>query len=227
MEFFSFLFGTTKSSESLPYEGNIKFNRIKSEYVIEIGKEINIWSKPNSSLVNLYAKGSVGGNGIVGSINNKFINNHLENTKNLFIENEIIDFDNNYINLKIKMYVDENLNKNIQKEYQDEWLKKMLSKYNPKTNWSLRFYSESKLEKSKIKIRIIEKDNLSNYNNYSNELIWLENLEGEKLEVENTAYTEDIIKTLRAIYTGHEIEIKFITKDRNYYTLEVGKKNNS
>ena len=91
----------------------------------------------------------------------------------------------------------------------------------------MRFYSESKLEKSKIKIRIIEKDNLSNYNNYSNELIWLENLEGEKLEVENTAYTEDIIKTLRAIYTGHEIEIKFITKDRNYYTLEVGKKNNS
>jgi len=49
----------------------------------------------------------------------------------------------------------------------------------------------------------------------------------EKIEVENTAYTEDINKTLRAIYTGHEIEIKFITKDRNYYTLEVGKKNNS
>ncbi len=125
------------------------------------------------------------------------------------------------------MFVDENLNENIQKEYQDEWLKKMLSKYNPTTNWSLRFYSESKLEKSKIKIRVIEKDSLPNYNNYSKELIWLENLEGEKLEVENTAYTEDINKTLRAIYTGHEIEIKFITKDRNYYTLEVGKKNNS
>lgn len=227
MGFFSFLFGTTKSSESLPFEGNIKFNRIKSEYEIEIGKELNIWSKPNSSIVNLYAKGSVGGNGIVGSINNKFINNHLENTENLFIENEIIEFDNNYINLKIKMFVDENLTENIQKEYQDEWLKKMLSKYNPKANWSLRFYSESKLEKSKIKIRVIEKDNLPNYNNYSKELIWLENLEGEKLEVENTAYTEDINKTLRAIYTGHEIEIKFITKDRNYYTLEVGKKNNS
>jgi hypothetical protein len=227
MRFFSFLFGTTKSSESLPFDGNIKFNRIKSEYEIEIGKELNIWSKPNSSIVNLYAKGSIGGNGIVGSINNKFINNHLENTENLFIENEISDFDNNYINLKIKMHVDENLTENIQKEYQDEWLKKMLSQYNPKTNWSLRFYSESKLEKSKIKIRGVEKDNLPNYDNYSKELIWLENLEGEKLEVENTAYREDINKTLRAIYTGHEIEIKFITKDRNYYTLEIGKKNNN
>jgi len=227
MGFFSFLFGTTKSSESLPFEGNIKFNRIKSEYEIEIGKELNIWSKPNSSIVNLYAKGSVGGNGIVGSINNKFINNHLENTENLFIENEIIDFDNNYINLKIKMFADGNLTENIQKEYQDEWLKKMLSKYNPKTNWTLRFYSESKLEKSKIKIRVVEKENLPNYNNSSKELIWLENLEGEKIEVENTAYTEDVNKTLRAIYTEHEIEIKSITKDRNYYTLEVGKKNNS
>lgn len=227
MGIFSFLFGKTKSSESLPFEGNIKFNRIQSEYEIEIGKELNIWSKPNSSIVNLYAKGSVGGNGIVGSTNNKFLNNHLENTENLLIENEIISFDNNYIILKIKMFVDKNLNENIKKEYQDEWLKKMLSKYNPKTNWSLRFYSESKIEKSKIKIRAIERDNLPNYDNYSKELIWLENLEGEKLDVENTAYTEDINKTLRAIYSGHEIEIKFITKDRNYYTLEVGKKNNS
>lgn len=227
MGFFSFLFGTSKSSENLPFEGNIKFNRIKSEYQIEIGDELNIWSKPNSSIVNLYAKGSVSRSGTVGTINNMFINNHLENTEHLFVENEIINFDNNYINLRIKMYVDENLTKNIQKEYQDEWVKKILSKYNPKTNWSLRFYSESKLEKNKIKIKIIEKENLPNYDNYSKELIWLENLEGEKLKVENTAYTEDINKTLRAIYTGHEIEIKFITKDRNYYSLEVGKKNNT
>ena len=65
---------------------------------------------------------------------------------------------------------------------------------------------------------------MNDYNSYSKELIWLENLEGEKLNAENTAYTEDINKTLRAIFTGHEIEIKFITKDRNYYTLEIGKK---
>ena len=227
MGFFSFLFGTTKSSESLPFENNIKFNRIKSEHKIEIGEELNIWSKPNSSIVNLYANGSIGSSGIVGSLDNKFLNNHLENTEDLFIENEIIDFDNNYINLKMKMFVDKNLAENNQKEYQDEWLKKILSKYNPKTNWSLRFYSENKLEKSKIKIKNIEKENLDNYNNYSKELIWLENLEGEKLIAENTSYAEDITKTLRATYTGHEIEIKFITKDRNYYTLEIGKKNKS
>ena len=70
MGFFSFLFGTTKSSEGLPFYANVKFNRVKSEYKIEIGKELNIWSKPNSSIVNLYAKGSIGGNGIVGTINN-------------------------------------------------------------------------------------------------------------------------------------------------------------
>lgn len=227
MGFFSFLFGTTKSSECLPFENIIKFNRIKSEHKIEIGEELNIWSKPNSSIVNLYANGSVGGSGIVGTINSKFLNNHLENTENLFIENEIIDFDNNYINLKIRMFVDKKMVENNQKEYQGEWLKKILSKYNPKTNWFLRFYSENKLDKSKIKIKTVEKENLHNYNNYSKELIWLENLEGEKLIAENTANTEDINKTLRAMYTGHELEIKFITKDRNYYTLEIGKKNNS
>lgn len=224
MGFFSFLFQTTKSSENLHFENIIKFSRIKSEYKIEIGEELNIWSKPNSSIVNLYANGSIGGSGIVGTTNNKFLNNHLENTDHLFIENEIIDFDNNYINLKIRMFVDTNLAENDQKENQDEWLKKILSKYNPKSNWSLRFYSENKLEKSKIKIKSVDKENLNDYNSYSKELIWLENLEGEKLNAENTAYTEDINKTLRAIFTGHEIEIKFITKDRNYYTLEIGKK---
>ena len=134
MGFFSFLFQTTKSSENLPFENTIKFNRIKSEYKIEIGEELNIWSKPNSSIVNLYANGSIGGSGIVGTTNNKFLNNHLENTDHLFIENEIIDFDNNYINLKIRMFVDKNLAENDQKENQDEWLKKILSKYNPKSN---------------------------------------------------------------------------------------------
>lgn len=227
MGFFSFLFGTSISSESLPFENNIKFNRIKSEHKLIIGEELNIWSKPNTSIVNLYANGSIGGSGIIGTTNNKFLNNHIGNTENLFIENEIIDFDNNYINLKIRMFVDENLSENNRKEYQDEWLKKIMSKYNPKTNWSVRFYSENKLEKSKIRLKTVEKENLYNYDNYSKELIWLENLEGEKLGAENTAHTEDINKTLRAVYSGHEIEIKFITKDSNYYTLEIGKKNNS
>ena len=40
MGFFSFLFGTTKSSECLPFENIIKFNRIKSEHKIEIGEEL-------------------------------------------------------------------------------------------------------------------------------------------------------------------------------------------
>jgi len=125
------------------------------------------------------------------------------------------------------MYVDKVSIVNSPKAYEEEWLKKILSKYNPKTNWSLRFYSENKLDKTKLKINIVEKESLSNFYNNTKDLIWLENLEGEKLSVENTAYTEDIIKTLRAIYSGHEIEIKLITKDRNYYTLEIGKKNNS
>jgi hypothetical protein len=227
MGFFSFLFDSSKSVEKLPFEGIIRFNRIKSDYKIEIGDELNIWSKPNSTIVNLYAKGSIGGSGIVGSADNKFLNNNLENTEYLFIENEAIHIDNNYINLKIKMYVEKESIENSQKEYEEEWLKKILSKYNPKTNWSLRFYSENKLDKTKLKIKIVEKETLSNYYNNTTDLIWLENLEGEKLNVENTAYAEDIIKTLRAIYTGHEIEIKLISKDINYYTLEIGKKNNN
>lgn len=225
MGFFSFFFGIPKSLEKLPFEGNVRFNRIKSDYQIEIGQDLNIWNKPNSQIINIYAKVSVGGNGLIGSTNNKFINNHLENTDYLFIENEIIEIDSNYITLKIKMYVDKGAILNSQKEYEDEWLKKILSKYNPKTNWSLRFYSENKLDKSKLKIKVVEKESVSNYYNKTGDLIWLENLDGEKLEIENYSYAADIIKTLRAIYSEHEIEIKQILKDRNYYTLEIGKKN--
>jgi len=46
MGFFSFLFGSSKSIEKLPFEGIIRFDRIKSNYKIEIGNELNIWSKP-------------------------------------------------------------------------------------------------------------------------------------------------------------------------------------
>lgn len=176
MGFFSFLFGSSKSVEKLPFEGSIKFNRIKSDYKIEIGDELNIWSKPNSTIVNLYVKGSIGGNGIVGYANNKFLNNNLENTEYLFIENEAIHIDNNYINLKIKMYVDNESIENSQKKHEEEWLKKTLSKYNPKTNWSLRFYSENELDKTNLKIKIVEKETLSNYYNNAKGLIWLENV---------------------------------------------------
>lgn len=222
MGILSFLFGDSKANKTLPFNEVIRFARITSDFKIEIGDEVNIWSKPNSNLINLYVIGSVGGNGLVGTANNKFINFQLENTENLFVENEVVGLGNSYIDLKIKMYVDKEAIFEIEQRAEAEWAKKILSKYNPKANWSLRFYSETKLLKENIFVKSVEKENVKKYYNNTKDLIWLENKDGDRLQVENTAYSADIIKTLRATYSGHQIEIKFISKDRNYYTLEIG-----
>jgi hypothetical protein len=200
---------------------------MNNDLEIKVGDETNIWCKPNSNEVNLYAKGSVGGNGLIGNANNKFISQTIENTENLFVENEIVGFTKDYIDLKINMFIDKQAVEEMKQNAEDDWLNKMLSKYNPKSTWTLRFFSETKLVKENLNIKSIEKENLKNYYLNNKDLIWLENKEGEKLNAENTAYTEDNVKTFRAINSNVEIEIKSISKDRNYYTLEIGKKNAS
>ncbi|HSQ45993.1 MAG TPA: hypothetical protein VLM44_03635, partial [Lutibacter sp.] len=57
-----------------------------------------------------------------------------------------------------------------------------------------------------------------------NEAIWLSDKNGIKIEVENRLYAEDTNKTLRAIFSGHQLEIFAMFRDNNYYTFEIGMK---
>jgi hypothetical protein len=45
------------------------------------------------------------------------------------------------------MYADEKVVQETQQNYKTEWIEKLNKKYNPKSSWELRFFSENKLKK--------------------------------------------------------------------------------
>lgn len=221
MGILSFLFGNTKE---LPLKKIISFERKKSDYKINIGEELNIWNKPHSNQINLYALSSIGAEGLVGTTFNSTISYHLQNTNDLFIENKIVSISENSIGLSIYIYSDSNAVKQNYQDSVDDWEEKIMKKYNPKSNWTIRFYSENLLDKNNIKINTIEKENIKDFYIKSNEAIWLTDKNGIKIEVENRLYAEDTNKTLRAIFSGHQLEIFAMYRDNNYYTFEIGVK---
>src|SRR5690606_30311584 len=64
MGILSSIFGNNKK---LPFKKTVRFERNESEFEVNIGDEVKIWNKPNTKQLNLYAKGSSGGNGLVGT----------------------------------------------------------------------------------------------------------------------------------------------------------------
>lgn len=105
------IFGINKK---LPFKKTIRFERIESEFEVNIGDELNIWNKPNTKQLNLYAKGTVGGDGLVGTTLNSAISHHLNKTEYLFIENKVIGLTKNFIDLFIYMYADKKAVQEIQ-----------------------------------------------------------------------------------------------------------------
>ena len=53
-----------EKNKNLPFKKTIRFERSKTELDVSMGDELNIWNKPNTKQLNLYTKGSTGGNGL-------------------------------------------------------------------------------------------------------------------------------------------------------------------
>jgi len=218
MGIFSFLFGDSKK---LPFNKTIRFEK-KSDFSINIGDELNLWNKPNTSQLYLYIKGSTGNSGLAGVTKNSTISYHLEETDNLFIENEVVALTSNSIHLLINMFTDEKAVEKMQQNYQTEWIEKLNKKYTPRTSWELRFYSKLKISKNDLLIKTIDKSQILEYYQKENDAIWLTNLKNEKLPAENYIRSGGAEKTLRAVFSGHEIKILTFKKESNWYYLEVG-----
>jgi hypothetical protein len=219
MRILTFLFGNKKD---LPFKKKISFERENIDIDLDIGEELNIWNKPQSNQVNIYAKGTIGGQGLVGTTFNSSISYHLQNTDDLFIENKIVSLSKNRIDLFIHLYADSNAAKQNFKNEIENWVNKMTKKYNPKKNWTIRFYSDNKLDEDEIIIKTVEKENIKDFYTKSNETIWLTDKNGAKLEIENRLYAQDTEKTLRTLYSGHKLEIFAMYRDNNYYFFEIG-----
>lgn len=210
------------NSKKLPFKKIIRFERKKSEFEVNVGDELNIWNKPNTKELNLYAKGTVGGNGLVGTTLNSIISHHLNKTENLFIENKVVGLSKNTIDLFINMYADKKTVEEIEQNYKTEWIEKLNKKYNPRSNWELRFYSEDKIEENNFLIKTIDKSQIEEFYKKNKETIWLTDKNGEKLSAENSISTAGYEKTLRAIFSGHELEVQNFKKEYNWYYIEIG-----
>jgi len=163
MGIFDLIFG---KKETLPFTKIVSFERVESDFQIEIGDQVSLWNKPNTNQVNLDAKGSVGGDGLVGVTRNDTISEHLSETKFIFVEN--------------------------------------------------------KIQKGNLQIRTISTDQINEFYDKIDEAIWLEDKNGVKLDAENRIRNGWTEKTLKAVFTGHKLEIKEFKKDHNWYYIIVG-----
>ncbi|MFH6768147.1 hypothetical protein V8G56_05300 [Gaetbulibacter aquiaggeris] len=219
MGILSYILGTP---EKLPIKKTYRFERNKSEFDVNIGEELNIWNKPNTKQVNLYAKGSSVGEGLVGTMSNSVISHHLSKTEYLFIENKVIGLTENSIDLFINMYADKKAVQETQQNYKKEWIENLNKKYNPKSSWELRFLSENKIGKNDFVIQTIDKSQIEEFYQRDVETIWLTDKNGEKLLAENHIRSGGTEKTLKAIFSGHELEVINFKKDYFWYYIEVG-----
>ncbi len=224
MGIFDFIFG---SKNKLPFSKTVSFERIESDFKLDIGDQVNLWNKPNTNLINLYAKGSAAGNGLVGVTSNSIISKHLSKTKFLLVENEIVGLTSNRIDLFVKLYTVEKVFIENSTKQRSVWLENMQKKYNPKANWEVRFFSESEIQKDNLQIKTISKDQIGEFYEKQEEMIWLTDNIGLKLNAENRIRQGGTEKTLRAVFTGHILEIKEFKKDDYWYYLMVGIKNNA
>lgn len=219
MGLLSFIFG---NNQKLPFKKSIRFERKNLNFQIDIGEKLNIWNKPNTDQINFYAKGTSDGDGLLGTVTNSVISKHLNQTQNICVENKVIGVTNSFIEVDIHIYLNEKTTEEIQEEYKKKWFEKLNKKYNPKTSWDMRFYSENEIKENDFLIKTINKSQIEEFYQRNDETIWLTDKKGQKLLAENQIGTIETVKTLRAVFSGHELEILNFRKDNNYYHLEIG-----
>tara|TARA_R110002167_G_scaffold82618_1_gene225377 strand:+ start:4811 stop:5479 length:669 start_codon:yes stop_codon:yes gene_type:complete len=219
MGIFATLFGNNKK---LPFKKTIRFERNNYDLEINIGDKLNIWNKPNTQQVNLYVKGSSAGDGLIGTTTNSIISHHLNRLENIGIDNKVVGITKNSIDLFVHIYIDNEIIQKNQQDYKNEWIEKLNKKYNPKSSWKIRFYSEIKIGKNDFLIKTINKSQIEEYYERGKETIWLIDKKGQNISAENQIGTVETERTLRAVFSGHELEIINFKKDYHYYYIEIG-----
>lgn len=146
----------------------------------------------------------------------------MNNTENLFIENKVVGLSKNSIDLFVNMYADKKAVQETQQNYKTQWIEKLNKKYNPKSSWELRFFSENKIGKNDFLIQTIDKCQVEEFYQKDDQTIWLTDINGNKITAETRIRSGGTEKTLRAIFSGHELEVLEFKKEDFWYYLEVG-----
>lgn len=224
MHFIRKLFGLTSSENKTLGKKNIfQFHKIESnDFSVEVGDEVKLWNKPNSDLVNAYAKGFVGGEGLVGQMNNQNIAFHL--IKGGLYNATIKEIFNNKILIEIHLINEFKTIEDYKKEQSLRWKNELQKPYNPKKGWTMRFIIENKPSvKGNLKLGFRKLEDLDLGNDRLESNLWLENSDGKVISDKNVSGSVDTIKTLRALYSGKQFTLGYEKKSGiyHYFTLEI------
>jgi len=211
-----------KRVSDVPFQKEYRFDRIDSDYSVQVGDFLKIWNKPETEIIHLYAKGSSGGMGLIGKTIDKTLSHHLSNTKYLFVETRVIDVDDRRIHLDIKMYVDKEKVLSKDNEQRNKWLKLATKSYNPTSYWELRFFSNEDLNLDGVNVACISSDDLDKYYEHQLNSVWLIDRNGNKINAESQVRNNGIEKTLKAKFSGHELSVKHIVIEKPWHYIEIG-----
>lgn len=216
-----------RTKNVLPFSKVITFDRIESDFYLDVGDQVSLWNKPNTTKINLYAKTSADGQGLVGVAYNTAISSQLGKTKFLIVENKIVGLSVTRIKLLVRMYVDEETVIRREQEQKLDWIAKIQKRYNPKKSWEIRFISEQELHQENLQIKTISKSQVSDFYTNQDDAIWLSDNYGMKLNTENRVLQSATEKTLRAVFSNHILSIKKVRKEHDWYHITVDVNNDS
>lgn len=217
MNIWNFLFGTKKTSQikiGIPIV--ISFKREQpGEVSTKIGDLVNLWVRPETNQINAYLKGSIGGQGLVGTTFNDSVNKHLKTIKHH--EARIVHVSNTSLEIEIILK-----DSGIDETRKGQLLAQLQKKYNPNKNWILKFtlLTNARTDKE-ISIGFNDSNRIAESLDDIRSNIWLENHDGMKISDKNWSHNEDVIKTLRAIYSGHSLDLEFLLKEHDVFYFEV------
>jgi hypothetical protein len=200
----------------------INAERIMDEQYSPInGESVKLWRKPESSTINIYAKGSAGGMGLLGIFNDKNIAEHI--TKGGQYKATINSFNTAKIELSVVIINEFITQEDIKKKRDDDMRSNLVKKYSPKTDWILSFRMLEGYKKNiEAHIKCMDIESILKSQDSIQHAVWLEDSNGKRISDNSWPGTNEVTKTIRAINSGLELKIKDIRKDGAYYNFTVG-----
>lgn len=183
------------------------------------GDYVKLWRKPGTSIINIYAPGSVGGMGLLGRLENHKIADHL--SKEGLYNAEIKSFNERYLFLDIEL--SNETMADVRQQSEDNLKEKLLKPYKPKTDWNLSFNMIPGFDpKKEIQLKCLTVEEIVSHEGSIHDALWIEDKSGNRLSEKTYFEYDKLLRTLRALITGLDIKIKSIKKKGNQFELILG-----